>query len=59
VIQFVLVVYMGTQIINQTQTFIDMDKCLYFATKLSRQNQIPLPDGGYTRITAVCKPTNK
>jgi hypothetical protein len=59
VIEFTLVVYMGAQIINQTQTFEDMDKCLYFATKLSRQNPIPLPDGGTTKITAVCKPTNK
>ena len=58
-IEFVLVVYMGAQIINQTQKFEDMDRCLYFATKLSRQNPIPLPDGGKTKITAICKPPDR
>jgi hypothetical protein len=58
-IEFTLVVYMGAQIINQTQRFADIDKCLYFATRLSQQRSIPLPDGGSTKIIAVCKPTNK
>ena len=59
VIEFVLVVYMGSQIINQTQTFEDMDKCLYFATKLSRQPAIYTKKNERKKITAICKPINK
>jgi hypothetical protein len=36
-IEFLLVVYMGKGIVDQTQRFIDMDRCLYFAERLSRQ----------------------
>ena len=58
-IAFVLVVYMGSQIINQTQIFEDMDECLYFADKLSRQPAIYTKKNERKKITAICKPINK
>ena len=58
-IEFLLVVYMGSQIINQTQTFEDMDKCLYFATKLSRQPAIYTKKNERIKMTAICKPVTK
>lgn len=58
-IEFLLVVYMGAKVISQTQRFEDVDKCLYFANKLSKQSPVPLPDGGTIKMTAICKPTNK
>ena len=38
-IVFVLYVYLGANIIDRTQKFVDMDRCLYFAERLSKQNQ--------------------
>ena len=58
-IEFVLEVYMGSQIINQTQTFEDMDRCLYFADKLSRQPAIYTKKNERIKMTAICKPINK
>ena len=58
-IAFVLVVYMGSQIINQTQIFEDMDECLYFANKLSRQPAVYTEKKERKKITAICKPINK
>ena len=58
-IEFVLVVYMGSQIINQTQTFEDMDRCLYFADKLSRQPAIYTKKNERIKMTAICKPIIK
>ena len=47
-----------TQIVNQTQRFKDVNKCLYFAEKLHDQPAIPTEDGNQ-RITAYCKPVRK
>ena len=58
-IEFVLVVYMGATLIDQTQRFVDMDRCLYFAEKLSKQRPVPIGDGKKISITAVCKPIPK
>jgi hypothetical protein len=58
-IEFVLFVYMNSQLINRTQVFEDMDRCLYFARRLSSQRPVPLPKGGSSRITAICKPQPK
>ena len=55
-IKFMLVVYLGGQVINQSQLFIDMDRCLYFAEKLSRQPSVPTADGKRARMVAICKP---
>jgi len=55
-IKFLLVVYLGGQIIDQTQLFNDMDRCLYFAQKLSRQPSVPTADKKRAKMVAVCKP---
>ncbi len=57
-IEFLLVVYMGKGIVDQTQRFVDMDRCLYFAERLSRQSPVPI-QGRSVKITAICKPVPK
>jgi len=59
VIEFVLTVYLGATLIDQTQKFKDIDKCIYFAERLSRQRSVPVEDGKRLNITAVCKPQPK
>jgi hypothetical protein len=58
-IEFVLTVYLGATLIDQTQKFKDIDRCIYFAERLSRQRSIPVEDGKRLKITAVCKPQPK
>ena len=57
-IEFLLVFMIDTRVINQIQTFDDIDKCRYFAERLHNQPQIPTEDGNQ-RITAYCKPIRK
>jgi hypothetical protein len=57
-IEFLLVFMIDKQIVNQTQRFKNVDRCLYFAEKLHNQPQIPTEDGN-KRITAYCKPVRK
>jgi len=59
VIEFVLVFMMGLRIVDQTQIFKDINKCLYFAEKLHRQPSIPQKEGPNLQITAYCKPMRK
>jgi len=59
VIEFVLVVYIGATKIDETQRFIDVDRCLYFAERLSNQRSVPAGDNRKLTITAVCKPIPK
>ena len=58
-IEFVLVFMMGLRVVDQTQTFQDLDRCLYFAEKLHKQPSIPQKEGLNLQITAYCKPTRK
>ena len=58
-IEFVLVFMMGLKIVDQTQTFKDIDRCLYFAERLHRQPSIPQKQGANLQITAYCKPIRK
>lgn len=58
-IVFVLYVYLGANVIDKTQKFEDVDRCLYFAERLSRQRSVPVGDGRRLNITAVCKPQPK
>jgi hypothetical protein len=58
-IVFVLYVYLGSNLIDSTQKFNDMDRCLYFAKGLSRQQSVPSGDGKKVKITAVCRPEPK
>ena len=57
-IEFLLIFMIDKQIINQTQRFKSIDRCLYFAERLHNQPTIPTEDGG-KRITAYCKPIRK
>jgi hypothetical protein len=58
-IVFVLYVYLGSNVIDKTQKFVDMDRCLYFAERLSRQQSVPADGGKRKKITAVCRPQPK
>ena len=58
-IEFVLVFMMGLRVVDQTQTFQDIDRCLYFAERLTSQPTIPQMEGANLRITAYCKPRRK
>tara|TARA_A100001015_G_scaffold290755_1_gene364146 strand:- start:4211 stop:4369 length:159 start_codon:yes stop_codon:yes gene_type:complete len=50
---------MGIRVVDQTQTFQDIDRCLYFAERLHKQPPIPQKEGTPLRITAYCKPIRK
>ena len=58
-IVFVLYVYLGANLIDTTQKFVDMDRCLYFAKRLSRQQSVPASGGKRQKITAICRPQPK
>ena len=58
-IEFVLVFMMGIRVVDQTQTFQDIDRCLYFAERLHKQPSIPQQEGPDLHITAYCKPIRK
>ena len=58
-IEFVLVFMMGVRVIDQTQTFQDIDRCLYIAERLHKQPSIPQLEGPDLHITAYCKPIRK
>ena len=57
-IEFLLIFMIDNQIVNKTQRFQDVDRCLYFAEQLTKQPSIPSEEGD-KRITAYCKPVNK
>jgi hypothetical protein len=50
---------MGLRVVDQTQTFQDIDRCLYFAERLHNQPSIPQKEGANLEITAYCKPIRK
>jgi hypothetical protein len=58
-IEFLLVVYMGAGIISQTQTFADVDRCLYIANRLNNQPAISSVDGKRVKMKAICKPVSR
>ena len=58
-IEFVLIVYIGATKIDETQRFKDVDRCLYFAERLSNQRSVPAGDDRKLNITAICKPIPK
>ena len=58
-IEFLLIFMIDKKIINQTQKFQDIDRCLYFAQRLHKQPPIPQKEGPSLRITAYCKPIRK
>jgi hypothetical protein len=58
-IEFVLVFMMGLRVVDQTQTFQDINRCLYFSERLHNQPSIPQKEGPNLQITAYCKPIRK
>jgi len=50
---------LGSQLIDQTQRFADIDRCIYFAERLSQQPSVPITDGRRAKIVAICKPIPK
>jgi len=57
-IEFLLIFMIDDRVINQTQRFDNIDTCLYFAERLTKQPAIPHKDGN-KKITAYCKPINR
>ena len=49
-IEFVLYVYLGSRLYNDTQIFDNIDRCRYFAERLSEQRSVPQPDGTQKKI---------
>ena len=58
-IEFLLIFMIDEKIVNQTQRFKDLNRCLYFAEKLTEQPNIPLKEGKTGKILAYCKPVPK
>ena len=52
-IEFALVYMIGTVVVNQSQTFDNVNDCLYFARKLNQQPEIPYPDDKNRKITVL------
>ena len=57
-IEFLLIFMIDNRVMNQTQRFENIDTCLYFAKRLTKQPAIPHEDGN-KKITAYCKPINR
>jgi hypothetical protein len=55
----VLYVYLGTALYNNTQVFQDINRCKYFAERLSRQHSVPDNNGKSKKVTAICLPRDK
>ena len=58
---FLLIVYLGRQIVSQDMYFNDIDRCKYFAERLNNQPQVPnkvVQDKApkFVKYTAVCVP---
>lgn len=58
---FLLLVYLGQQLIQQDMYFYDIDKCKYFAERMNKQPAVPNPRAGedepsMRKYIAVCEP---
>ena len=66
---FLLMVYLGKQVISQDMYFKSIDNCLYYAERLNKQPPVPNRKSGedepkFVSYVAVCapkvvKPNNK
>lgn len=54
---FLLTVMLGDTVVNRDLYFENLNNCLYFAGKLTKQPSIPRRDSETDRITAYCLPT--
>jgi|TARA_R110000803_G_scaffold195848_1_gene259115 hypothetical protein len=50
---------MGLKVIDQTQVFKDINRCLYFAQRLNNQPSVPQKEGPNLQLTSYCKPVRK
>ena len=57
-IEFLLIFMIDERVVDRTQRFESVDRCLYFAERLTKQPMIPSEEGD-KRIIAYCKPVNK
>ena len=58
---FLLIVYLGQKVINQDMYFYDVDRCKYFAERITKQPAVPNRTAGEDepktmKYTAVCEP---
>ena len=58
---FLLIVYLGQNIVNQNMYFQSIDTCKYFAERLNNQPSVPNPRAGdgdpkTHNYIAVCEP---
>lgn len=58
---FLLIVYLGQNIVNQNMYFQSIDTCKYFAERLNNQPSVPNPSAGdgepkSRNYVAVCEP---
>ena len=51
---FVLVIYLGNAVSQSDMHFYDINRCKYFASRISRQPAVP---GTKKKYTGICKPT--
>tara|TARA_Y100000114_G_scaffold32422_1_gene27884 strand:+ start:1152 stop:1334 length:183 start_codon:yes stop_codon:yes gene_type:complete len=58
-IEFLLVFMIDDRVVDRTQRFKSVDRCLYFAERLTAQPNVPNKDGNPGVITAYCKPVKK
>ena len=58
-IEFVLYIYLGTELYNKTQVFDEINRCKYFSERVSRQHSVPEKNGKSKKITAICLPRDK
>ena len=58
---FLLMVYLGARAVSQDMYFQDIDRCKYFAERLTNQPSVPNPVAQedaprFIKYTAVCVP---
>ena len=58
-IEFLLIFMIDEKVVDRTQRFKNLNRCLYFAEKLTAQPNVPNEDGNPGKIIAYCKPVRK
>ena len=58
---FLLMVYLGQKVVSQDMYFADIDKCKYFAERITKQPAVPNRTAGEDvpktrKYVAVCEP---
>ena len=58
-IEFLLIFMIDDRIVDRTQRFKNLNRCLYFAERLTAQPNVPNEDEKPGKIIAYCKPVRK